>query len=569
MQRIRVLSEELIGKIAAGEVVENPASVVKELVENAIDAGATEIGVEIEDGGKKKIKVMDNGCGMSAEDARIAWQRHTTSKIASPDDLFAIRTLGFRGEALASIAAVSRLTILTRDENSDAGIELQIENLQIKSERIVGMNRGTTVIVSDLFYNTPARLKHLKSERVELLRIMDVVVRYAIAYPEIALRFSTEKGTVLNKKPESDERAGLVPVLGLENAKALIPVRWVKGSVEIRGFISKPDVQKPSSDHIYLYVNKRWFYSKTIVNAVRDAYGEHLMKGKYPVALIFIQIPYNEVDVNVHPAKTEVRFADERAVIETVIACVRAAIKKEMEYHQIMREVHEIGEGKGKLPVVETFTEKTSVTREAIAEYSAQHRSEPAIEEPQKKIRVLGQVLNAYIVAEVDGELLLVDQHAACERIAYEKLRNFEKVMKQNLLTPIVVELSPKEARTLVEFRELLTSLGFEIEEFGTRTFTVRSVPAVGSAIATKESFREILADLSEGKFRDAEDRIEAVLKTIACKSSVKAGDPLSFEKMYDILKQLYRCALPDNCPHGRPTVLRYTRKDLDRMFLR
>ncbi|MEM4308034.1 MAG: DNA mismatch repair endonuclease MutL [Thermoplasmata archaeon] len=568
MQKIRVLDEDLIGKIAAGEVVENPASVVKELIENAIDAGATEIRVEIEAGGKKKIKVMDNGCGMSAEDARIAWQRHTTSKIVSSDDLFGIRTLGFRGEALASIAAVSKLTILTRDEFSDTGIELQIENLQIKSERMVGMNRGTTIIVTDLFYNVPARLKHLKSDRVELLKIMDVIVRYAIAYPEIAIHFSTEKGPVLNKKPENDERAGLVPVIGLQNARALMPIRFKKDSVEVSGFISKPEVQKSSSDYIYLYVNKRWFYSKILVNAVRDAYAEHLMKGKYPVALIFIQVPYGEVDVNVHPAKTEVRFLNEKAVVETMVAAVKSALLREKEYHEVMREVHGISE-ESKLPTLEKNPEKPLVAKEAIVEYAAQHHAEPFTEEPKKKIRVLGQVLNSYIVAEIDEELVVIDQHAACERIAYEKLRNFEKVMKQNLLTPIVVELSPKEAKTLLEFRELLTTLGFEIEDFGTRTFTVRSVPAVGPAIASKESIREILSDLSEGKFKDAEERIEAVLKTIACKSSVKAGEPLSFEKMYEILKRLYRCALPDNCPHGRPTVLRYTRKDLDRMFLR
>ncbi|MEM4293009.1 MAG: DNA mismatch repair endonuclease MutL [Thermoplasmata archaeon] len=565
MQKIRVLSEELIGKIAAGEVVENPASVVKELVENAIDAGATEIRIEIEAGGKKRIKVMDNGCGMSPEDARIAWQRHTTSKISSPDDLFRIRTLGFRGEALASIAAVSKLTIQTRDEASESGIELQIENLEIKGERIVGMNRGTTVIVSDLFYNVPARLKHLKSERVELLRIMDVLLRYAIAYPEISFNFTTEKGYVFNKRPESDERAGLVPVIGLENAKALMPVHAARGSVEVRGFVSKPDVQKSTSDYIYLYVNKRWFYSKNLVNAVRDAYAEHLMKGKYPVALIFIQVPYNEVDVNVHPAKTEVRFLNEKLVIETVVAGIKSALQRAREYHELMREVHGI-DSEAKLPLE---IEKPLVAKEAIVEYATRHHVEPLSEEPQKKIRVLGQVLNSYIVAEVDEELVVIDQHAACERIAYEKLRNFEKVMKQSLLTPIVVELSPKEARTLLEFREILTTLGFEIEDFGARTFTIRSVPAVGPAIASKESIREILADLSEGKFRDAEERIEAVLKTIACKSAVKAGETLSFEKMYEILKQLYLCALPENCPHGRPTVLRYTRKDLDRMFLR
>ncbi len=565
MQKIKVLSEELIGKIAAGEVVENPASVVKELVENAIDASATEIRIEVENGGKKKIRVADNGTGMSAEDAKIAWQRHTTSKISTLDDLFAIKSLGFRGEALASIAAVSRLTIQTKDENSEAGIELKIENQKILSEHPTAMNRGTIITVSDLFYNTPARLKHLKSDRIELLRIVDVVTRYCIAFPRIAFTLSTENGNVLTRKVESDLRAALAPVLGLEIAKSLQALNAKKNNVEITGFISKPEIQKPTSDFIYLYVNKRWFHSKNIINGIREACAPYLMKGKFPVAIIFINLPYEEVDVNVHPAKTEVRFADERTVMDALKLAIYLAYKKLGEQEAIVREVH----SSTVQPPLVPAEPKIDAVHEAVVEYASQRQTVSVTEERPIKIRVIGQALNAYIIAEIEGELIVVDQHAACERITYEKLRNFEKVMKQNLIMPVVVELSPKEVKTLTEYRELLSSLGFEIEEFGLRTFTIRSVPAVANAIATKESFREMLGELAEGKVREPEEKIESVLKSIACKASIRSGEPLSVEKMYEILSNLYRCTLPYNCPHGRPTVLRYSKKDLDRMFLR
>ena len=596
MQKIRFLGEDLIGKIAAGEVVENPASVVKELIENAIDAHASEIRIEVEEGGKKKITVSDNGSGMSAEDARIAWQRHTTSKISSADDLFAIKTLGFRGEALASIAAVSKLTILTRDSESETGIELHIENGKIVSERVCGMNAGTTIVVSQLFYNTPARLKHLKSERVELLRIVDVVVRYAIAMPQIRFTLSTEHGNVFTKNPDSDERAGLIPVIGLEGAKSLIKMGWKDGRVEISGYISKPEIQKSTSDYIYLYVNRRWFYSKNIVNAIRDACGESLMKGKYPIAIIFISVPFEDVDVNVHPAKTEVRFVDERSIINSIAGAVRAAFARHREHEAILREVHEKG-AQQTLAVESTGTAaQPAVVKEAITAYAASHPAGIVEEKTKVKIRVIGQALNSYIIGEISQtseagegaqphlgeshggwkgaephpvELVVVDQHAACERIAYEALRNFEKVVKQELIVPLVVELTPKEAKTLEEYRELLASLGFEIEDFGLRTFTVRSVPSVASMIATKELFIEMLDALGEGKAQDAEEKIEHVLKTIACKSAIKSGEPLSVEKMYEILNALYKCKLPFNCPHGRPTVLKYQKKDLDRMFLR
>ena len=602
MQKIRFLGEDLIGKIAAGEVVENPASVVKELIENAIDAHASEIRIEVEEGGKKKITVSDNGSGMSAEDARIAWQRHTTSKISSADDLFAIKTLGFRGEALASIAAVSKLTILTRDSESETGIELHIENGKIVSERVCGMNAGTTIVVSQLFYNTPARLKHLKSERVELLRIVDVVVRYAIAMPQIRFTLSTEHGNVFTKNPDSDERAGLIPVIGLEGAKSLIKMGWKDGRVEISGYISKPEIQKSTSDYIYLYVNRRWFYSKNIVNAIRDACGESLMKGKYPIAIIFISVPFEDVDVNVHPAKTEVRFVDERSIINSIAGAVRAAFARHREHEAILREVHEKG-AQQTLAVESTGTAaQPAVVKEAITAYAASHPAGIVEEKTKVKIRVIGQALNSYIIGEIsqtseafsgkpfqeasppekpsgknslgvregaESHLVIVDQHAACERIAYEALRNFEKVVKQELIVPLVVELTPKEAKTLEEYRELLASLGFEIEDFGLRTFTVRSVPSVASMIATKELFIEMLDALGEGKAQDAEGKIEQVLKTIACKSAIKSGEPLSVEKMYEILNALYKCKLPFNCPHGRPTVLKYQKKDLDRMFLR
>jgi len=625
VQKIRFLGEDLIGKIAAGEVVENPASVVKELIENAIDAHASEIRIEVEEGGKKKITVSDNGSGMSAEDARIAWQRHTTSKISSADDLFAIKTLGFRGEALASIAAVSKLTILTRDSESETGIELHIENGKIVSERVCGMNAGTTIVVSQLFYNTPARLKHLKSERVELLRIVDVVVRYAIAMPQIRFTLSTEHGNVFTKNPDSDERAGLIPVIGLEGAKSLIKMGWKDGRVEISGYISKPEIQKSTSDYIYLYVNRRWFYSKNIVNAIRDACGESLMKGKYPIAIIFISVPFEDVDVNVHPAKTEVRFVDERSIINSIAGAVRAAFARHREHEAILREVHEKG-AQQTLAVESTGTAaQPAVVKEAITAYAVSHPAGIVEEKTKVKIRVIGQALNSYIIGEISQtseafsgkpfqeasppenpsgknsqgvkegvephlpkslqgkgesgvregaeshpvELVVVDQHAACERIAYEALRNFEKVVKQELIVPLVVELTPKEAKTLEEYRELLASLGFEIEDFGLRTFTVRSVPSVASMIATKELFIEMLDSLGEGKAQDAEGKIEQVLKTIACKSAIKSGEPLSVEKMYEILNALYKCKLPFNCPHGRPTVLKYQKKDLDRMFLR
>jgi DNA mismatch repair protein MutL len=384
---------------------------------------------------------------------------------------------------------------------------------------------------------------------------------------------------VFTKNPDSDERAGLIPVIGLEGAKSLIKMGWKDGRVEISGYISKPEIQKSTSDYIYLYVNRRWFYSKNIVNAIRDACGESLMKGKYPIAIIFISVPFEDVDVNVHPAKTEVRFVDERSIINSIAGAVRAAFARHREHEAILREVHEKG-AQQTLAVESTGTAaQPAVVKEAITAYAVSHPAGIVEEKTKVKIRVIGQALNSYIIGEISqtseaGEgaqphLVIVDQHAACERIAYEALRNFEKVVKQELIVPLVVELTPKEAKTLEEYRELLASLGFEIEDFGLRTFTVRSVPSVASMIATKELFIEMLDALGEGKAQDAEEKIEHVLKTIACKSAIKSGETLSVEKMYEILSALYKCKLPFNCPHGRPTVLKYQKKDLDRMFLR
>jgi len=579
MTEIHVLDPETVNQIAAGEVVERPASVAKELLENAIDAGATVILLEIasDAAGITKIQVTDNGEGMTPGEAVLAFQPHATSKIRDITDLSTIRTLGFRGEALASIAAVSEVTMVTRPRGGEAlsGTRLVVRGGEIVETAEVGAPEGTMVTVERLFYNTPARRKFLKSRNTELAHVYAVVESLALAHGEIAFR------VVHNGKERmaTQRSAGLLPTIaglyGADLARSLLAVEGRLPFLTIRGYVSRPQENRGSPSQISLSINGRSILSRKIAAAVREGYGNLLPKDRYPVAFMDVAIDTGLVDVNVHPTKREVRLSREREILEAVTTAVRKALAD-----------HDLSRNAPEEPVQQQIVadDTPPVARETEAVYAAGHRRGPALadrrlrrteREGEKNLlpamEPIGQVAATYIAAEgVDGTLYLVDQHAAHERILYDQVveqRDAESTA-QELLVPVILPLSPKEAAALREAIPLLAGEGFVVEEFGRDTFAVRAVPAaLGAVEDAAGTVRETIADLLSGESRAHTDRREVVTCIIACRGAIKAGTRLTPEQQRLLISQLARTKTPWTCPHGRPTVVAFDRKKLEKIF--
>jgi DNA mismatch repair protein MutL len=657
MGRIHVLSENVANKIAAGEVVERPASVVKELLENALDAGARRIRVNVEAGGKKLIQVTDDGCGMVRDDAMLAFERHATSKIRNTDDLLSIATLGFRGEALPSIASVSRLRLETQAAEDAAGTVIEIASGKLLTVEEAGLPLGTAITVRDLFFNIPARRKFLKAESTELSHIASLVTHYALAHPEMHWELHSATNAILIAPPVAGHSQRIYQVFGKETLDQLIPLSallplarvgvpqpppWRReedyqepatGEVKLHGFVSRPEIQKLNRNSIFIFVNGRLIRDRVVQHALTEAYRNIIPPTVYPVVLLFLEMPFTEVDVNVHPSKTEVRFRQSSVLHDFIHDSVRAVLMKSRPVPAFMTEIHaqptaspsltpgardfagdelhvteadaafalhpqEIPpfsarlqfegsgfavEGNAAVPVArfgpQTFGGPVSAAAAPMA------RGENACStvlaeddvsvglESLATLKPVGQIRDSFILAINPQGLWIIDQHVAHERILFEKIckqRLVESPERQQMLMPLLVELTPGQMAVFTEISDELTRNGFEIEPFGSRTIAVKTTAAGVAAGDVEHLLHEILEQFErEDQSLNLETLRTKIAASIACHAAIKVNMPLEQNKMEWLLSELAKTDCPMSCPHGRPVVLRYSVRDIQRAFKR
>jgi DNA mismatch repair protein MutL len=670
MGKIHVLPERVANQIAAGEVVERPASVVKELLENALDAGSTRIRILVEAGGKKLIQITDNGCGMVRDDAMLAFERHATSKIKDTDDLLSVATLGFRGEALPSIASVARVHLETRAEEETAGTVIEINGGKIIRVEEAGLPLGTSIAIRDLFFNTPARKKFLKSEATELSHIASLVTHYALAHPDKHFELHSATNALLVAPPVADHRERVYQVFGRETLDQLIPLAamqplervglpqpppWRRheldgrdarpstelsqedatragmpaphefGELRLHGFVSKPEIQKLNRNSIFIFANGRLIRDRLIQHALTEAYRNILPPTVYPVVLLFLEMPTAEVDVNVHPSKTEVRFRQQSVVHDFVREAVRAALMKARPVPQFLSEIHAQptatpaltpgargGDSAQRAPWRDLYEPTAAgfalqapsilpstahlqfeggIAVEANAAVSLARAPEaaipdhgcapPIVQEPHtpptleslRTLKPLGQIRNSFILAVNEDGLWIIDQHVAHERVLFEKVlrqRAAQQVESQRLLMPLVIELTPAQQAIFSEIAGELTHNGFEAEPFGSRSVAVKIAPAGVDASQIEHMLNEIFEQLTR---EDQAINLEAVrtriAASIACHAAIKVNMPLEQNKMEWLLAELAKTQHPMTCPHGRPVVLRYSMQDIQKAFKR
>ncbi|KKG09352.1 DNA mismatch repair endonuclease MutL [Methanosarcina sp. 2.H.A.1B.4] len=716
--KIRILDRDTINKIAAGEVIERPASVVKELVDNSIDAGATEIRIEVEKGGKHSILIRDNGCGMSRADTLLSYKKHATSKLTKIEDLDTVSTMGFRGEALASITAIAKVEIITRPPEEITGTKMVIHGGKVQETSDAGTAPGTSIHVKDLFYNTPARRKYLKSDRTELAHITDTITRLALANPGISFTLLSEGKPIIKNTGSSGLLKSMVNLLGPDTARSMLPLEYRTEDFELRGYISKPETHRGGSDQLYVFVNTRPVTSRAISTSVREGYYTKIPKGRYPVAVLALTLDPGEVDVNVHPRKAEVRFSREKEVGDAVIRAVEkvlsehglAPVVREKDGRRFQKTfegsgssgkiqapetpvtlsekgaTEEIGKAAGKetgrdtgkeaevqeearvpesgsrllrekseaytYPIKDTErrlkkserlldAERVGVQevlrgrdqvsnkeeekagekeeekigekeRELISKKTGEKEETKAGEKEEKKtgekerelisaktgekvnerinagerqskkpkqkantdlfedLRVIGQTSKMYILAEKGEDLVIIDQHAAHERILYEQVLRTKKSRVQELIAPVVIELTPKEKVLMEEYIPYLEEYGFGISEFGDNTYVVTFVPEVFGRLEDTSVIHDVISDLlAEGKVKRDTGVSEKVSKTLACRAAIKGGAACNSRQMEELIEQLKAAENPYSCPHGRPTVITFTKGELDRMFAR
>jgi DNA mismatch repair protein MutL len=559
--RIKLLDEFTVNKIAAGEVVERPASVVKELIENSLDSGATSVAIFVEDGGKKSITVRDDGCGMSVEDAPMAFQRHATSKITRIEDLTTLTSYGFRGEALASIASVARVWLRTREHGSDQGTEVVVEEGKVVSTFPIGCPAGTEIVVEDLFCNVPARRKSLKSKAVELSHCREVVQSYVLSRPGLSFSLHSDGQLELVHVPAEGMKGSLVSAFGAKVADNMVFGEADLEDVRAEAYLGRLEHSKGSPADIKLFVKDRPIRSPRIVSAIVGAYGSRLMKDRYPVGVLKIFMEGSGVDVNVHPSKREVRFEDENKVLELISRTVKNALKQpDLTYKYDLTKFSETFQPSCEIPV-----EGMDKTAQSVLEVSGKEegRGPP-------HVVPLGQIMTTYILAESKGNLLLIDQHAASERVVYESiLRSIEtgSEISQQLLTPLVVNLTATEQRVMEDNKETLEKAGFKVEPFGKSSYALRSIPTVLGVAQGESAFRNILSDLSQ---MEEPTKIGLdVIWRVACHTAIRAGDPLTHGQMRQLLADLMKTESPYTCEHGRPTMIILSPADLEKLFKR
>jgi DNA mismatch repair protein MutL len=649
MGRIHVLSEIVANKIAAGEVVERPASVVKELLENSLDAGATRIRIQVEAGGKKLIQITDDGSGMVRDDALLAFERHATSKLKNAEDLLSVATLGFRGEALPSIASVSRLRLETRAPDEPSGTIVEINGGKIFKVEEAGLPAGTSITIRDLFFNTPARKKFLKAESTELSHIASLVTHYALAHPDKHFELHTATNAMLVASPVAGHSERVYQVFGKEVLDQLIPIAalqpleriglpqpppWRRseeeepkepGELRLHGFVSKPEIQKLNRNSIYIFVNGRLIRDRLVQHAITEAYRNVLPPTVFPVVLLFLEMPTEEVDVNVHPSKTEVRFRQQSFLHDFVRDSIRAALMKARPVPQFVSEIRAHPTASPSLtpgahgatvatqawqsfegvanpegfalrapeppPMSGRFHFNGGIAVEAnaavslarVAEVIPDNGCSPMVpDEPEvpsqlapslATLKPLGQIRESFILAVNHEGLWIIDQHVAHERVLFEKVlkqRAAQAVESQRLLMPLLLELTPAQLAVFAEISDELARNGFEAEPFGTRSVAIKVAPAGIDASQLEHMLHELFEQLSREDQKLNLDALRTrIAASIACHAAIKVNMPLDQNKMEWLLSELARTEFPISCPHGRPVVLRYSMKDIQRAFKR
>ena len=617
MSKIRVLADHVANQIAAGEVVERPASVAKELVENSIDAGAQRITIEIEAGGRRLLKVSDDGEGMVRDDAILAFERHATSKIRGTDDLAAIGTLGFRGEALASIASVAKVELTTCTEDAKAATRVTIDGGRMRDVKDAAHPRGTTIIVRDLFFNIPARRKFLRAEATETFHLTNLVTHYALAHPEIAFTFVNNGREVVRAAPAKDLRERAYQIFGEEFLENLLEVDGGDSQVaRVTGYVSAPRDRRTSRDAQYLFVNRRFVRDRMIGRSLSEGYRSILPHGVYPAALLFVETPLEEVDVNVHPAKTEVRFRRSAAVADAVREAVRAALasanfvappEQPPASEPILTATASVGSfipqpridfvpppplpPRLEAPVEASGDEIARdidvMIQSAVIQSSHSVKSVPlpplnsaekfarevTPESLNANIRPLGQLEESFIIATDDEGLLLIDQHVAHERVLFDKYRALEterRVESQQLLVPETFDLTPAQAAVFDELVPELENYGFELMRLSGRTVAIKATPADLPSGAARNMLAELLDTVEvEKKSRARETLRDEIAASLACHAAIKVNMPLAPEKMRWLIDRLLQTSSPTTCPHGRPVILRLTTRDILKGFHR
>ncbi|MEE9285122.1 MAG: DNA mismatch repair endonuclease MutL [Dehalococcoidia bacterium] len=569
---IRALSADVVARIAAGEVVERPVSVARELIENSLDAGAAQVNVEVQAGGVGLIRVVDDGVGIPADQVRAAFDRHATSKISDYHDLERVTTLGFRGEALASIAAVADVSVLTRPADAMGGAWVRVVNGRLEEEGPRGAPPGTSVTVRNLFRDVPARLKFLKSNAAEASRITAVVSHYALAFPSVGFTLTIDGRRVFATQGNGDRREALAQLYGLETAQAMLEVdhEEVIGEVAVgvTGMASPPGLTRANRSYVTLFVNRRLFQSRPLTFAVIDAYQGLLMVGRYPIAVLNLSIDPSHTDVNVHPAKAEVRFRDEGIAF----SALHHAVRRRLQAASVARPMSapsDLG------PTPQTSVVAASPSPQTAPAFTGDAEAPP--DEPVQAglkmpiLRVLGQLKSTFIVAEGPNGMYLLDQHTAHERVLFDQLRREKgrgEVKVQGLLEPVAVSLTPGQQRSLEERMDVMAAYGFQVEPFGERTVLVRAVPAALAAKAPERSLLDVLDQMESDELKgyDWEDRL---LATIACHGAVRAGQELAPAEMQEMVRRLESADNPHSCPHGRPVMLHMSNAQLDKGFSR
>lgn len=646
MGSIHLLDNSLINKIAAGEVVERPASVVKELMENSIDAGATSITVEVNEGGIGMIRITDNGRGIPKDEVKTAFLRHATSKLTSIEDLEDIMTLGFRGEALSSIASVAQVEMVTKTKGSSTGTRIVINGGIVEKEEEAAANEGTVFTMKNLFYNTPARRKFLKKPATEGGYVSEIVNRIALGHPEIAVKYINNGNTIMQTNGGGDLRSAILYIYGKQIASQMLETSYSKEGFTVEGYAAKPELSRGNRNYENFFINGRYIKSTVVQNAVEDAYKGKLMVGKFPVFVLNLKVPANTVDVNVHPTKLEVRFSDENLIYDIMYNAVTKALKqtelipvvewdkpKKVKSDYVQGVIEDIKKPDSDFkysdePVSKSYSaaerlaEKSDfkeeqkkenaqnpvlsamdilygsdtgiynenndkntkeVKREVITDtgHTEEVINKPVLteskEEGAKKpffnnYRIIGQIFGTYWIIEQNNCMYLIDQHAAHERALYEDfIEKFKtsKISSQQLLQPVAVNLSESEKVIVEENRELLESFGFEIEEFGARTYAVRAVPYVFNAPSNVSFFVDIIDMLADKNMKSIYDTKEDAIATMSCKAAVKGNDRLSYSEAQELIQRLLKLENPFTCPHGRPTIIEMTRYELEKKFKR
>lgn len=641
MNNIRLLDNNLINKIAAGEVVERPASVVKELMENSIDAGATSITVEIKEGGISLIKITDNGKGIPKEELKTAFLRHATSKLRTLDDLEDIMTLGFRGEALSSIASVAQVEMITKTKDSQVGHKIVINGGVVEKEEESAGNNGTVFAMKNLFYNTPARRKFLKKPATEGGYVSEVVNRIALGHPEIAIKYINNGNTIMQTNGSGDVKSVVLYIYGRQMASQMIETSYSKDGFTVEGLIAKPELSRGNRNYENFFINGRYIKSNIVQNAVEEAYKGKLMVGKFPVFALNLKVPANTVDVNVHPTKLEVRFSDDNLIYDIMYNAVLKALKKTelipevtwdkpkkvksdnvqgtLEDIAFNNTVEKKAENIETKTVVENdfkYDDKPIFSNQSVAEKAPEPKNpvlnainkvyqepycneekpiekpaetENISEKPEEKpilneqkeekrkpffnnYRIVGQLFATYWIVEQNNCMYLIDQHAAHERALYEdfteKFKN-SQISSQQLLQPIAVNLSEGEKVIVEENMELLESFGFEIEEFGARTYAIRAVPYVFNSPSNVSFFMDIVDTLADKNLKSIYDTKEDAIAMMSCKAAVKGNDRLSYSEAQELIQRLLSLQDPFTCPHGRPTIIEMTKYELEKKFKR